>query len=88
MPGITTTDGVRLTYLESGDPAGRPILLVAGFKAAAASWKPQLGALEKAGYRVIAFNRRGHGDSEMGPTAATPWTGTGRTSATGSANSS
>src|SRR3954451_13159551 len=67
MPEITTTDGVRLTYLESGDPAGRPILLVAGFKAAAASWKPQLGALEKAGYRVIAFNRRGHGDSEIGP---------------------
>jgi non-heme chloroperoxidase len=67
MPEITTTDGVRLTYLESGDPAGRPVLLVAGFKAAAASWKPQLGALEKSGHRVVAFNRRGHGDSEIGP---------------------
>ncbi|WP_344059971.1 alpha/beta hydrolase [Microbacterium pumilum] len=67
MPGITTSDGVRLTYLESGDAAGRPVMLIAGFKAAATSWRPQLAALEKAGHRVIAFNRRGHGDSEVGP---------------------
>jgi pimeloyl-ACP methyl ester carboxylesterase len=67
MPHITSSDGVRLTYLESGDAAGRPVLLVAGFKAAATTWKPQLTALEKAGHRVIAFNRRGHGDSEIGP---------------------
>ena len=38
-----------------------------GSKAAATSWKPQLAALEKAGHRVIAFNRRGHSDSEVGP---------------------
>jgi pimeloyl-ACP methyl ester carboxylesterase len=67
VPQITSSDGVRLNYVESGDPAGRPVLLVAGFKAAASSWKPQLSALEKAGYRVIAFDRRGHGDSEIGP---------------------
>ena len=67
MPKIRSTDGVRLNYLESGDPKGRPVLLVAGFKAPAASWKPQLAALEGAGYRVIAFDRRGHGASEVGP---------------------
>jgi len=67
MPEITTSDGVRLTYLDSGDPAGRPVLLVAGFKAPATSWKPQFAALEKAGHRVIAFDRRGHGGSEIGP---------------------
>ena len=67
MPEITTSDGVRLNILESGDPAGRPVLLVAGFKAAATSWRPQLGALEKAGYRVIALDRRGHGGSGIGP---------------------
>ncbi len=67
MPQITTSDGVRLTCLESGDPAGRPVMLIAGFKAAATSWKPHLAALEKAGHRVIAFNRRGHGDSGIGP---------------------
>ena len=67
MPQITSSDGVRLHYLESGDPAGRPVVLIAGFKAPATSWKPQLAALEKAGHRVIAFDRRGHGASEIGP---------------------
>ena len=33
----------------------------------ASSWKPQFAALEDAGYRVIAFDRRGHGASEVGP---------------------
>lgn len=67
MPEVTSSDGVRLNYLESGDPQGRPVLLVAGFKAPATSWKPQLGALHRAGYRVIALDRRGHGGSEVGP---------------------
>jgi non-heme chloroperoxidase len=67
MPQLTTSDGVPLNYLESGDPSGRPVLLVAGFKAAATTWKPQLAALEKAGYRVLALDRRGHGSSDIGP---------------------
>jgi len=49
VPELSTSDGVRLNYLESGDPAGRPVLLVAGFRAAATTWKPQLGALQNAG---------------------------------------
>jgi non-heme chloroperoxidase len=61
MAEITSSDGVRLNYVESGDPKGRPVLLVAGFKAPATSWKPQLAGLERAGYRVIALDRRGHG---------------------------
>jgi non-heme chloroperoxidase len=67
---IRSSDGVRLSHLETGDPNGRPVLLVAGFKAAATSWKPQLSALEKAGHRVIAMDRRGHGGSEIGPDGA------------------
>jgi non-heme chloroperoxidase len=64
---IRSSDGVRLHHRESGDPHGRPVLLVAGFKAAAASWRPQLAALDEAGHRVIAMDRRGHGESEVGP---------------------
>jgi len=37
MPTITTSDGVRLNYLESGEPAGPPVVLVAGFRAPATS---------------------------------------------------
>jgi non-heme chloroperoxidase len=66
MPSFTTPDGVRLDYLESGDPAGRAVVLVAGFKAPATSWRWQSKALAKAGYRVIALDRRGHGTSELG----------------------
>jgi hypothetical protein len=38
MPLITASDGARLGCLESGDPFGRPVVLVAGFKAPATSW--------------------------------------------------
>jgi non-heme chloroperoxidase len=64
MPTITADDGVRLAYTESGDPAGRPVVLVAGFKAAATSWLYQAPALADAGYRVIAVDLRGHGAAE------------------------
>jgi non-heme chloroperoxidase len=64
MASLTTDDGVRLDYLDSGTAAGRPVVLIAGFLAPATSWLYQVPALEKAGYRVIAFDRRWHGTSE------------------------
>ena len=70
MPHVAASDGVLLNYVESGDPNGRPVLLVAGFKAAATSWRPQLGALHRAGHRVIALDRRGHGATAVGPDGA------------------
>jgi pimeloyl-ACP methyl ester carboxylesterase len=69
MPSFTTSDGVRLDYLESGPAAGRTVVLIAGFKAPATSWKAQQKALVEAGYRVLALDRRGHGTSELGPEA-------------------
>lgn len=71
MASLTTDDGVRLSYTEHGDRAGTPVVLIAGFKAAATSWRPQVRALAKAGYRVLAFDRRGHGLSERPDTGAT-----------------
>ncbi|MGU3645650.1 alpha/beta fold hydrolase [Microbacterium sp. C23T] len=64
MPSIRADDGVRLEYGESGDPAGRPLVLLAGFKAPASSWTYQLPELERAGYRVLAVDLRGHGAAE------------------------
>lgn len=66
MPTITCSDGTRLNYVETGDPSGRPVVLIAGFKAAATSWAYQVKPLARAGYRVIAFDRRGHGASDVG----------------------
>jgi len=70
MPFITTDDGVRLSYTEQGTPDGQPVVLIAGFKAPATSWKPQQKALADAGYRVLSFDRRGHGLSERPETGA------------------
>jgi non-heme chloroperoxidase len=61
---FTTDDGVRLNYLSHGDPAGRPVVLVAGFKAPATSWAATQKSLGRAGYRVLSLDRRGHGASE------------------------
>jgi len=64
MPTIRADDGVMLDHSEYGDPAGRPVVLLAGFKAAASSWCYQVPALAQAGYRVIAADLRGHGRSD------------------------
>lgn len=71
MPFLDADDGVRLWYRESGSPDGRPVVLIAGFRAAATSWRFQVPALERAGHRVLAFDRRGHGESEAGASGHT-----------------
>jgi len=64
MTTLLADDGVRLDYTEYGDPAGRPVVLLAGFTAPATSWFYQVPALAKAGYRVLAVDIRGHGLAE------------------------
>ena len=61
MTAIIASDGVRLDLVESGEPGGRPVVLIAGFKAPATSWRYQVGPLAEAGYRVLAVDLRGHG---------------------------
>ena len=64
VPSITTNDSVRLDYIEVGNPNGRPLVFIAGFKAEAASWLYQIEEFAQAGYRVLARAMRGHGTSE------------------------
>src|SRR5680860_632389 len=59
------SDGVRIAYMDEGE--GEPILLIHGFASnSEASWiVPQwVRTLTKAGRRVIAYDNRGHGQSE------------------------
>jgi pimeloyl-ACP methyl ester carboxylesterase len=65
MPAISTDDGVQLVYDDEG--TGSPVVLIAGFTAPRTSWLFQRDALLTAGYRVIALDRRAHGDSSSGP---------------------
>ncbi len=62
MPTFRTTDDVTLAYTDEGE--GRPVVLVHGYTAPAASWALTVDALLDAGYRAIAFDRRAHGKSE------------------------
>ncbi len=59
---FTTSDGVRLHYLEAGQ--GRPLLLVPGWCMPAWIWENQLRGLAR-GYRVIAFDPRSQGRSQI-----------------------
>jgi len=58
-----TAPRVRLHVEDSGG-AGRPVVLIHGWPLSAESWKAQVPALEGAGYRVIAYDRRGFGRSD------------------------
>jgi pimeloyl-ACP methyl ester carboxylesterase len=59
------SDGVRIAYTDEGE--GEPILLLHGFASnVATNWRDAhwLRTLTKAGRRVVAFDNRGHGQSE------------------------
>lgn len=54
---------VRLHIDDSGGD-GRPVVLIHGWPLSAESWDDQTDALVAAGYRVVAYDRRGFGRSD------------------------
>jgi pimeloyl-ACP methyl ester carboxylesterase len=59
--------GVRIAYLDAGPGDGFPVLLIHGFASTAhVNWvfTGWVRELSRAGYRVVALDNRGHGDSE------------------------
>ena len=60
---VTAPDAVRLHIDDSGG-GGRPVVLIHGWPLSAQAWDPQLSALRAAGYRVVAYDRRGFGRSD------------------------
>lgn len=54
---------VRL-HVEDTGGTGRPVVLIHGWPLSAESWKAQIPVLKAAGYRVIAYDRRGFGRSD------------------------
>ena len=67
MTYVTTRDGTKLYMKDWG--AGRPVVLLHGWPLSADSWDDQAMALADAGFRTIAYDRRGFGRSEQ------PWGG-------------
>jgi len=68
MPTIQTSGPhpTELYYYEQGE--GRPVVLIHGWPLSHRMWESQITALSEAGYRVIAYDRRGFGQSGR-PTA-------------------
>jgi pimeloyl-ACP methyl ester carboxylesterase len=60
-----TGHGVTIRYDDLGSPDGVPVLLVHGHPFNRSMWDPQSRALSRAGYRVIAADLRGYGDSDV-----------------------
>jgi non-heme chloroperoxidase len=56
-----TSNEVKIFYEDHG--AGRPVILIHGWPLSHRSWDGQVTALTEAGYRVIAYDRRGFGQS-------------------------
>jgi pimeloyl-ACP methyl ester carboxylesterase len=67
---FTTTNGVRLHYVEEGQ--GPLVLLVHGNPYIWYEWRHQIRALADAGYRAVALDLRGFGQSDA-PTEVTQY---------------
>jgi len=58
-----TSEGIH--YQDLGDPQKLPIILIHGMTFDHTTWNPQIHVLKK-NYRVIAYDMRGHGLSDVG----------------------
>ena len=56
-------DAVHLHVEDSGG-SGRPVVLIHGWPLSAQAWAPQVSVLQAAGFRVVAYDRRGFGRSD------------------------
>jgi non-heme chloroperoxidase len=61
--GKENSSNIDLYYEDHG--SGNPVVLIHGYPLSGASWEKQLGPLLAAGYRVIAYDRRGFGQSSQ-----------------------
>jgi non-heme chloroperoxidase len=67
MSYVTTSDNAKLYLKDWG--TGSPVILIHGWPLSSDSWDDQGMALASAGYRAIAYDRRGFGRSSQ------PWSG-------------
>lgn len=58
----TSTPGTTIHYEDQGGH-GQPVILIHGWPLSHRMWESQVNALTDAGYRVVAYDRRGFGDS-------------------------
>src|SRR5260370_10505628 len=59
---FVTTNGIRMHYVEAG--RGPLVVLCHGFPESWYSWRHQIGALADAGFRAVAPDQRGYGQTD------------------------
>lgn len=64
--GYVDIDGVKLWYWDTGG-SREPVILMHPLTGSAAVWGHQQPVIASAGFRVIAYSRRGHYKSDAGP---------------------
>lgn len=62
-PRYVKTNGLNMAVYEQGPASGLPIVMSHGFPELAFSWRHQLPALAEAGFRAIAPDQRGYGNT-------------------------
>jgi pimeloyl-ACP methyl ester carboxylesterase len=65
--------GHKIFVETAGPPSGSPVVLLHHGLGAISSWKAQIPALAEAGYRVLAYDRWGHGKSSSRERWAIPY---------------
>jgi pimeloyl-ACP methyl ester carboxylesterase len=63
---LASLPGVRVWFTDTGG-GGEPVVLMHAITGTSESWDSQIDALSRAGYRVVAFDRRGWGRSVADP---------------------
>ncbi|HTS05836.1 MAG TPA: alpha/beta fold hydrolase, partial [Candidatus Eisenbacteria bacterium] len=61
--GKENSTPINLYYEDHG--SGQPMVLIHGYPLSSSSWEKQIPVLLDAGYRVIAYDRRGFGKSSQ-----------------------
>jgi pimeloyl-ACP methyl ester carboxylesterase len=61
---VRLANGVRLSYLDQGDPAGRAVILLHGLSDSSFSFSRVLPSLSRV-HRILVPDLRGHGDSDL-----------------------
>ena len=67
MVEVTASSGLlskTKVHVDDTGGTGRPVVLIHGWPLSAESWSEQTAALRDAGYRVVAYDRRGFGRSD------------------------
>ena len=64
---VTASSGIlgkTLVHVEDSGGSGRPVVLIHGWPLSSESWSEQIAPLTGAGFRVVAYDRRGFGRSD------------------------